>query len=92
MSGDLAAKNVAIVGCSNDPKEANAKFAEENGFSFPLLCDTDLSVSVAYGAVAAGAKNASRVAALIDEAGNVAKYYDPAGKGEFPAQVLADAS
>lgn len=84
---------MAIVGCSNDPKEANAKFAEENGFSFPLLCDTDLSVSIAYGAAAdAGAGKASRVAALIDESGNIAKYYDPAGKGEFPAQVLADAS
>ena len=29
--------------------------------------------------------------ALVDENGKVVKYYDPAGRGEFPAQVLADA-
>ncbi len=46
---------------------------------------------MAYGAAAdASAKSASRIAAVIDEAGNVAQYYDPAGKAEFPAKVLAD--
>lgn len=88
----MTAKNVAIIGCSNDPAEANAKFAEVNGFTFPLLCDTDMAVAMAYGAAPdANAKSAKRVAALVDENGKVAKYYDPAGKGEFPAQVLADA-
>ena len=81
---------MAIVGCSNDDQAKNAKFAEEQGFTFPLLCDTDLSVSIAYGAAAnASAKGAARVAALIDEEGKVAQYWSPAGKGEFPAQVLA---
>ena len=79
------------MGCSNDAAEANATFATEQGFDFPLLCDTSLEVAVAYGAAAdASAKSARRVATLIDEKGEVAKYYDPAGKGEFPAQVLAD--
>ena len=80
-----------IVGCSNDGTEANAAFADCHSFAFPLLCDTELKVSIAYGAAAdASASSARRIAVLIDEKGMVAKYYDPAGKGEFPAQVLAD--
>ena len=48
-------------------------------------------MGVAYGAAAdASAKAQARIAAVIDEAGNVAQYYDPAGKAEFPAKVLAD--
>ncbi len=71
--------------------EKNAQFAKEQAFEFPLLCDVDLKVAMAYGASADGSEGkARRVAALIDEAGNVAKYYDPAGKGEFPAAVLAE--
>lgn len=70
--------------------EKNKAFAEEQGFTFPLLCDTDLAVAVLYGAAAdASAGKAARVAALIDEQGNIEAYYDPAGKGEFPAKVLA---
>ena len=30
------------------------------------------------------------IAALIGEDGKIAAYYDPAGKGEFPAKVLGD--
>lgn len=33
---------------------------------------------------------ARRIAALIDERGNIAKIYDPAGTATFPRQVLAD--
>ena len=33
---------------------------------------------------------ARRIALLIDEQGRIAKIYDPAGTGEFPAKVLAD--
>ena len=86
---EFAAKNCAIVGCSNDAVEKNAAFAKDEGFDFPLLCDTDLSVAIAYGASADGSEGkASRVAALIGADGNIAQYYNPAGKGEFPALVL----
>ena len=70
---------------------SNKAFAELQGFDYPLLCDEDRSVSVAYGAAAsAGAEKASRIAAVINEKGTIAAIYDPAGKGEFPAKVLAD--
>ena len=82
---------MAILGCSNDAIAANAKFAADNHFDFPLLSDTDLTVAVAYGAADDGsASKARRIAALIDENGRIAKIYDPAGTAKFPAQVLAD--
>ena len=83
-------KGVAIVGCSNDDAAKNAAFAQENGFDFPLLCDTDLAVSVAYGAAADGsAKSASRVAALIGGDDTLLQFWSPAGTADFPAKVLA---
>jgi len=82
---------VAIIGCSSDNISANAKFAADNHFAFPLLSDTDLVVALKYGAAAsAGDGKARRIAALIDERGHVAKVWDPAGTGKFPAQVLAE--
>ena len=64
--------------------------AQEHGFGFPLLCDTDLAVAIAYGAAAdASAKAASRIAALLAEDGTVIKVWDPAGTGPFPAEVMA---
>ena len=59
--------------------------------AFPLLSDTELKVAMDYGAAhRRHAPAARRIAALIDERGRIAKIYDPAGTGEFPAQVLAD--
>jgi len=71
---------VAIIGCSSDNISANAKFAADNHFAFPLLSDTDLVVALKYGAAAsAGDGKARRIAALIDERGHVAKVWDPVG-------------
>lgn len=82
---------MAIVGCSNDPTHKNLKFAEDNHFSFPLLSDTGLDVAVKFGAATNHyAPKARRIALLIDESGIISKVYDPAGTGEFPAQVLDD--
>lgn len=93
LKTEFAAKNCSILGCSNDEQDKNAFFAEELGFEYPLLCDTDLSIAIAYGAAAdASAGKAARIAALIDEDGKVAQYWNPVcepGKaGEFPAEAL----
>ena len=69
---------------------ANKKFADEHKFSFPLLSDTHMAVATAYGAAEHKHAKARRIAALIDERGRIARIYDPAGTGEFPAKVLAD--
>ena len=83
-------KKVAIVGVSNDKKEKNANFASECGFSYPLICDTDLAVSVAYGAAAsATAGSASRIAVLINENGKVKSYWPAVDARKFPEECLA---
>ena len=41
---------VAVLGVSHYPAEANRSFREAQQLPFPLLCDTDLQVSIAYGA------------------------------------------
>ena len=85
-----AEKNVSIIGCSNDPVEKNAAFAKENGFTFPLICDTDLAVSVAYHAAPdASAGKANRVAVLIGANGQIEEYFGQVNAQEFPAELLA---
>lgn len=82
---------MAIVGCSNDHVAANAKFAQDNHFDFPLLSDTNMQVAVAYGAADDhSAPAAKRIAALVDERGKILKIYKKVKPAEFPAQVLAD--
>ena len=84
------AANVRVVGISNDKVPKNALFAEQNGFQFPLLCDTDNTVAMAFGAAQRRYDPHRRVAALIDEDGVLVKYYDPAGTADFAERVLAD--
>lgn len=87
---EFTAHNVAILGCSNDSVEAQAKFANEHKFGYPLASDQDMSIITAYGAGKKSASSARRIAVLIDEQGKVAKVYDPAGTADFPALVLKD--
>lgn len=42
--------NTAIVGCSGDSVEAQAKFKTKHKLNFPLLADTEFNVVEAYGA------------------------------------------
>ena len=91
LRSEFTAKNIGILGCSNDGIAANAKFAEDNHFAFPLLSDTSMKVAVDYGAAHhRSAKMARRIALLINEQGKIAKIYDPAGTADFPGMVLND--
>jgi len=88
---DFEQNNIQVLGISFNDIERNAAFAEKFKFPFPLLCDTDRSVGIAYGACADNkARYASRVSFLIDEDGNVARVYDNVNPRDHPAQVLAD--
>jgi peroxiredoxin Q/BCP len=71
--------------------EANAAFAAKNKFAFPLLCDCDRTLALAYGACAdAKAPYPNRVSFLIDEQGRIARVYDRVNPRDHPASVLAD--
>lgn len=37
-----------MLGASFDGAEANRRFADEQGFPFPLLCDVDRTLGLAY--------------------------------------------
>jgi peroxiredoxin Q/BCP len=88
---DFDQNNIQVLGISFNDVEQNADFAAKNNFPFPLLCDTDRSVGMAYGACAdSKARYASRVSFLIDEEGKLARIYDKVNPRDHPVQVLAD--
>ena len=93
MKDEYKAKGVSIVGVSNDAESANGKFAGECGFSYPLICDTSLAVSVAYGAAAdSSAKSSSRIAVLVAKDGaafTVKEVFMKVDARAFPAELLA---
>jgi len=80
---------VAVVGVSTDDQAANAEFAKQQGFEFPLLCDDLRAVSMAYGAAANAQATASRMAVLIDRDGKVEKVWPSVDARKFPEEALA---
>jgi len=82
---------IQIVGVSVDGFELNAAFAHKYEFKFPLLCDIDRKIALAYRACAdSKAARADRISFLIDEAGKIVRIYDSVDPRDHPARVLAD--
>src|SRR5688500_13557846 len=50
LAAEFAAKDAVILGVSFDTPEENRSFAQKFGFKFPLLCDVDRELGLAYGA------------------------------------------
>jgi peroxiredoxin Q/BCP len=87
------ALGVAIVGASFDTQELNLKFATDNGFQYPLICDTDKVMGLAYGACTdASAKYPKRIACVINGEGNVAHYFGTVSASDFPGDLLGKLS
>ena len=65
-------KNIVILGVSLDNESDNKAFAEKFDFPYPLLCDVDHEVALAYHA-AKGPEDeyASRITYVIGEDGNI---------------------
>ena len=80
-----------ILGASFDSPEKNAKFAEKFQFNFPLLCDTDRKLGLAYGAADdASASSAKRITYLIGKDGRIRKIYPKVNAAAHPEEVLKD--
>ena len=80
-----------VLGASFDSIEANRRFAEKEGFPFPLLSDPTREIGIAYGAASApDQKSAKRVSVLIGPDGKVEKFYPKVSPAAHPAEVLAD--
>ncbi|MBM4059714.1 MAG: redoxin domain-containing protein, partial [Planctomycetes bacterium] len=83
-------RNVAVFGVSVDDGPANAAFRQKHGFPFPLLCDTDRALAVAYGAAAdQQARSARRIAVLIGADGKVVEYWNEVDPRTFAATAVA---
>lgn len=75
---------------SFDTPEENRAFAEKFSFNFPLLCDVDRKMGVAYGAAdGPDAANARRVGVVIGPDGKVREWLPKVDATSYPADVLA---
>ena len=71
--------------------EKNAKFAQKFGFDFPLLCDVDRRIGIAYGAADdPSAGSARRISYLIGPDGKIKKAYPKVNAAAHPEEILKD--
>lgn len=76
---------------SFDTAAANSKFKTKFSFPFPLLCDTERKLGLAYGACDdAKAATPKRISVVVGPDGKVKQVYDKVDARAHPAQVLAD--
>ena len=81
-----------IVGASFDTVEAQKNFADEQGFPYRLLADSDKVMGTAYLVVQAEKGYPRRISYLIDPEGTIVRTYDLAGEdlNEHASTVLED--
>jgi peroxiredoxin Q/BCP len=80
-----------VLGVSFDTVPENGAFARKFGFGYPLLCDTERKIGMAYGAAdSPTAANAKRISYLIGPDGVILKAYPKVAAGEHPEEVLKD--
>ena len=78
-----------ILGVSTDDVDANAKFANEQGFTYPLLCDTKREICLAYGACATAEDGAAkRISYVIGPDGKVLQAHAEVAAREHPETLL----
>ena len=74
---------------SFDTPAENRAFAEKFHFGYPLLCDVDRSMGVAYGAAASpSAANAQRVGVIVGPDGRVREWHAKVDARAFPREAL----
>jgi thioredoxin-dependent peroxiredoxin len=91
LQKEFDSRGAQILGVSFDSVQSNAKFAEKQGFGFPLLCDTTRKVGMAYGACdSPDASSARRISYVIGPDGKVARVYGKVSPADHAREVLAD--
>ena len=71
----LQAADAVVFGISVDSREANAKFAADEGISFPLLSDTTKQVTMSYGVLHRLIRKASRTTFVVDREGIIRQVH-----------------
>jgi peroxiredoxin Q/BCP len=75
---------------SFDTPEDNKAFAKKFNFPFPLLCDTDRQIGIAYGAAESPKDEyARRIAYVIDENGIIDQAHPKVDPASYPHEQLA---
>lgn len=86
---EYEAKNTKVLGVSFDTERENKAFAEKFNFPFPLLCDVNREIGVAYGAADSPKDEyARRIAYVIDEKGKVAQAHPKVDATTYPSWQL----
>jgi peroxiredoxin Q/BCP len=79
-----------VLGVSFDTREENERFADKFDFPFPLLCDTDRKIAIAYGAGdSAKDEYARRIAYVIGEDGKILQAHAKVDAKNYPREQLA---
>jgi len=75
---------------SFDTPAENRAFAEKFQFNFPLLCDTERTMGLAYGAAAGGSSqgNAQRIGVVIGPDGLIREWLPKVDAKSYPHDVL----
>jgi peroxiredoxin Q/BCP len=77
-----------VIGISTDNLEAQQKFTDKEKLNFPLLADSDLKVTKAFGVLSKNKKFAQRATFVIDKKGVIRKIYPQVNAGAHPEEVL----
>lgn len=91
---EMQKRGVVVLGVSADSIESHRKFADKYGLPYPLLADTDTTVSQLYGVWKekeyAGKKymGVNRETFLIDKDGRVRKVWPKVKAAEHAQEVL----
>ncbi|MFN0206476.1 MAG: peroxiredoxin [Planctomycetota bacterium] len=88
---DYSKLNVQILGASFDNPKDNAAFVKKYDFTYPLLCDVNRTLGLAYGATTdPKATYPERISYLIGGDGKIEKVWDKVDAKAHPASVLAE--
>jgi peroxiredoxin Q/BCP len=68
----------------------NAAFAKKFQIPFPLLCDTNREIGLAYGACdSAKEEYAKRISYIIDPSGKIQRVFPKVNPSKHPEELLA---
>ncbi len=88
---EVRAAGLEVLGVSFDGAEENKAFAEKFDFPYPLLCDTDRSIGMAYHAARSADEGyARRISYVIDESGVIQLAYKQVDPQTHLEQILGD--
>lgn len=88
----IRARGAEVLGVSLDSAKSHAEFAQKHGLPFPLLADTEGTVTEAYGAMmgVGPVKFAKRHTFIIGPDGKVAHIYRDVNPKTHSGEVMAE--